>query len=341
MNNEQDQQQTENHTEQHPRWLARLVGLILIVVAGLVALYTLVGYTAWQSGEAIRNKREESQQVEQAARQVSLAQEDIAQGSYHLALRRLEWVLQRDPDNKDAQAVRRQADAALKTALTPVAPASPTPPPEPSPTPGEISEPGIEIERLRRLAKQEKWEDLFKSTLVFQRQYPGYERLETDGYLYSSSLNMGLSYVQGEQIETGIYYLAQAEKLGDLSQEALDYWLWAELYLQGMAYYGANWGAAASFFRDLCLSAPFYQGSCDKLFDALLAYGNQYLVALDFCPAVDLFREARQYGRNQDLDLKLTAAAQGCAEATPTPPPIIDTLPVTGTESLERPVSDE
>ena len=108
-----------------------------------------------------------------------------------------------------------------------------------------------------------------------------------------------------------------------------------------MAYYGVNWGVAASFFRDLCLSAPFYQGSCDKLFDALLAYGNQYLVAQDYCPAVDLFRETRQYGRNQDLDLKLNEAVQGCAEATPTPAPIIDTLPLTGTESLEAPVSDE
>jgi len=338
---EKDQQKLENHTEQHSRPLARLIGIILIVVAVLVALYAVVGYTAWQSGEAIRKEREESQQAEQAARQLSLAQEDIAQGSYHLALRRLEWILQRDPDNKEAQAVRRQADAALKTALTPIAPASPTPPPEPSPTPGQISEPEKEIERLRRLAKQEKWEDLFEGTLVFQRQYPGYERLETDRLLYNSSLNLGLSYVQGDQIETGIYYLAQAEKLGDLSQEALDYWLWAELYLQGMAYYGANWGAAASFFRDLCLSAPFYHGSCDKLFDALLAYGNQYLVAQDYCPAVNLFREARQYGRNQDLDLKLNEAVQGCAEATPTPAPIIDTLPITGTESLEAPVSDE
>jgi hypothetical protein len=337
----QDQQQTETNKEERSWSSARLVGLILIIVAGLVALYALVGYMAWQSGEAIRNEREQSQQAEQAARQVSLAQEDIAQGSYYLALRRLEWVLQRDPDNEDAQAARRQADAALKTSLTPAAPASPTPLPEPTPTPGEISEPEMEIERLRRLTKQEKWGDLFKSTLVFQRQYPGYERLETDGFLYDSSLNLGLSYVQGDQIETGIYYLAQAEKLGDLSQEALDYWLWAELYLQGMAYYGANWGAAASFFRDLCLSAPFYQGSCDKLFDALLAYGNQYLVAQDYCPAVDLFREARQFGRNQDLDLKLNEAARGCAEATPTPAPIIDTLPLTGTESFEIPLSDE
>jgi hypothetical protein len=338
---EQDQDQTENHGEQRTWSSARLVGLVLIILAGLVTLYSLVGYVAWQSGQTIRKEREETQQAEQLARQVDLAQDNIGQGSYSLALRRLDWVLQHDPDNKDAQAVRQQADAALKTALTPVAPPSPTPPPEPSPTPVDISRPETEFERLRRLAKQEKWENLFESTLVFQQQYPGYERLQTDTLLYDSSFNLGLSYIQGDQIEAGIYYLAQAEKLGDLPQEALDYWLWAELYLQGMAYYGVNWGVAAGFFRDLCLSAPFYQGSCDKLFDALFAYGNQYLVAQDYCPAAQLFREARQHKRNQDLDLKLNEAVQGCAQATPTPATITGTLPVTGRESLATPVSNE
>ena len=89
------------------------------------------------------------------------------------------------------------------------------------------------------------------------------------------------------------------------------------------------------FFRDLCLSAPFYQDSCAHLFDSLVAYGDQYLVAQDYCPAVSIYREARQQNRSPELDEKLTQAVQGCAEATPTPAPITGTLPVTGTESLE------
>jgi hypothetical protein len=108
-----------------------------------------------------------------------------------------------------------------------------------------------------------------------------------------------------------------------------------------MAYFGVNWGVSASFFRDLCLSAPFYQGSCDKLFESLVAYGDQYMAAQDYCPAVEIFREARQHNRNLELDEKLSQAAQGCAEATPTPAPITNTLPVTGTESLDPPTSNE
>ncbi len=335
------QARQENLEERSPWSLARILGLILILVAALMALYALVGYAGWQSGQAIRSNLEETQLIDQLARQVALAQDDISQGSYNLALRRLEWILARDPENADAQAVKRQAEAALKTSLTPIAPPTATSMPEPSPTPGEIGEADVEFQRLERLAEQERWDVLLPGTLAFQRQYPDYERLDTDGFLYNSYLNLGLKHIQSDRIELGINYFTQAEKLGDLPQEALDFWLWAELHLQGMAYYGVNWNVAASFFRDICLAAPFYQGSCDKLFEALVGNGDQYLVAMDFCPAVELYREARSYGGSRALDEKLSQAVQGCAEATPTPAAITNTLPVTGTESLIPPSSNE
>jgi hypothetical protein len=338
---DQDQHQPVPDGERSSWSFTRIAGLLLIIVASLIVLYLTVGFIAWQSGENIRSEREETLQSEQISRQVTLAQDDISQGSYNLALRRLAWVLEHDPNNEDALALRHQAEAALKTALTPDAPATPAPSPEPSPTSGANGDQAQELQRMQRLERQNNWQELLDSTLAFQRQYPDYERLKTDGLLYNAYLNQGLAQVQGDQIEIGIYHLAQAENLGDLSQEALDYWLWAELYLQGIAYYGVNWGAAASFFRDLCLAAPFYQGACDKLYDSLVAQGDQFSNALEWCPAIEYYREARQYGRNQALDDKLSQAIQGCAEATPTPAPITGTLPVTGTESIDPPTTGE
>lgn len=317
------------------------LGLLFILLAGIATVYIIVAYFAWQSGLSMRLQREEAQRVEQFAHQVELAQDDIGQGNYNLAIRRLDWILDREPDNKEAQALRSQAQAAIKTALTPAAPPSPTPNLEPSPTPGNIVEPDAELSRLQRLARQERWEDLLPAVIVFQRQFPDFKRIESDGLLYDAFLNLGLFHIQGNQIELGINYLSQAEKLRDLSQEALDYWLWAELYLEGIAYYGVNWGVSASFFRDLCLSAPFYQNACDKLLDSLVAQGEQYIFAEDFCPAVDLFREARQYNRTPELNELLDEAIQGCALATPTPNPITGTLPITGTAPLASPTVDE
>ena len=205
-------QELEERSEAVNGWsMTRILGLILIVAAAVVALYIVVAVLAWQSGQSIRSEREDNQLAEQLDRQVSLAQNDISQGSYNLALRRLEWILDRDPENADAQAIKQQAEAALKTALTPEAPPTATPPLEPSPTPGRLGEPDVEFERLQRMDEQERWQELLESTLVFQQQYPDYERLETDRFLYNSYVNLGLQYIQGDAIELGINYFSQAE----------------------------------------------------------------------------------------------------------------------------------
>lgn len=324
----------------------RLLGLVLILLAAIVAVYLVVAYVGWQQGEAIRVETVETARSQQMERQVELAREDIGTASYNLALARLEWVLERDPENADARALQRQAAAALRTASAPEARPTPTVAVEPTPLPavegdGVTNADTAELERLQRLGRQEQWEEVIAGTQAFQRQLPAYERSETDRLLYTAYLNRGLELVRGEQVEAGIYYFSQAEKLGDLPQEALDYWLWAELYLQGIAYYGVNWGVAVSFFRDLCLAAPFFQGACEKLYDSLIAYGDQYAAGGEWCPAAELYREARQYGNNQALGTKLSAATEGCAAATPTPEVISDTLTITDTLPLESPPPNE
>lgn len=318
------------------RPLVRILGILLIVVSVVAAIYLVVAYLAWEDGRALRDERSATLQAQQLEHQIELAQDDIAGGSYTLALDRLDWILERDPGNSTAEALRQQAEAALRTALTPDAPPTATPRPEPTPTPGAIADPAEELARLQRLHDRQEWERLVQDTLVFQRQLPEYERLETDGLLYDGYLNLGLTAVQGtaDEVEKGLYYLAQAETLGNLPQEGLDYRFWAELYLEGIAYYGVNWGVASSVLRELCLSAPFYQGACDKFFDSLVNYADQFAFAQDWCPAVDLYREARQVGNAPGLSDKLNAAVEGCASATPTPAAITDTVPITGTESL-------
>ena len=66
---EQDQQQIETNQEQNSWSLPRLLGLLLVIVAALAALYILVGYTAWQSGQSIRSANEEAQMAEQLTHQ--------------------------------------------------------------------------------------------------------------------------------------------------------------------------------------------------------------------------------------------------------------------------------
>ncbi len=179
------------------------------------------------------------------------------------------------------------------------------------------------------------WEEALPALAAFQQQFPSYEREETDQMLYDAYMNYGLDLVRGEDVELGMYYLAQAQKLGDLPQAAKDYQTWARLYTQGISFYGVNWDTSAYYFRDLCLAAPFYQSSCERLFTALVSLGDQYAFAQDWCPAQALYQEASQLQNPGELSTKRTQAQENCLLATPTPSePITNTVPITNTEPI-------
>lgn len=336
MSDEQIMQE-EQHSQDQPRRWPRIVGMFLIAFALLAIFYLSVAYFAWQNGQTIRQEQQRTEAQAQLDRQIALAQENVLEESFALALTRLEWILERTPNHPEALALQQEAQTGLNIRLTPivvtaVSSTSPTPTPlaEPTATPGLISNPNAELTRIRRLSRNENWQEAIPALIAFQSQFPNVERSETDRLLYDAYIAYGLELVQGEQAEVGIYYFEQAEKLGDLPAEALDYQTWAELYTQGIAFSGVNWGAASYYFRDLCLAAPFYQSSCDRLVESLIAYGDLFAVAKDWCPAEIAYREAWQQQRSQALSEKLMEASEGCLAATPTPAAgITNTLTIT------------
>lgn len=327
-----DQPSTPPQKNRRP---VRIMGLLLIIFSVLVGWFLLVGFLGWQSGQqALVDKQEE-----QLNRQLTLAQENIDQGSYELAITRLDWVLERAPNSAEARQLREQALVGLGATPepTPVTAVTVTPASTrlPTATPGSIGSPNEELLRIQRLVATKFWEEALPALIAFQQQFPSYEREETDQMLYDTYMNYGLDMVRGEEVELGMYYLAQAQKLGDLPQAVQDYQTWARLYTQGISYYGVNWAASANYFRELCLAAPFYQSSCDRLFTALVSLGDQYAFAQDWCPAQALYQEASQLQTTGELSTKRTEAQENCLLATPTPSePITGTVPITGTEPI-------
>ena len=330
------------------RRLKRGLGILLLSLSVLLAWYLAVFYLGWHTGQSNLMEKRETEFEQQIERQIDLAKEDIDSGSFALALRRLEWVLERTPDQAEALSLFQEAQGHLNTLLTPPAAITPSPVatlvPSPTPSAEPIEDPNSELLRLRQLVAGETWDKAVPALVSFQWQYPNYERNETDQLLYEAYIGLGLQFLEGEQVELGLSYLEQAEGLGDLPAEVTDYRIWAELYLQGIAFYNVNWGATTYYFRDLCLAAPFYQSSCQLLHEALVAYGDQYTSALDWCPAVSLYQEASQHDQSQQLSTKLTEAREACLTATPTPAPtepssfpITSTLPISGTYTLPAP----
>ncbi|MBP6015795.1 MAG: hypothetical protein KA586_03685 [Candidatus Promineofilum sp.] len=319
--------------ERRPRMSVRLFGLALIIFSVVVATYLLVAYFAIESGQAERVEQETTSRATQIGRQVELARDDLAEGSDNLALTRLEWVLAQDPNNSEALALREQiaATAAAPTAAPTDPPAEPVE--EPNTAEQLTDEDALpELRVIRRLAATEQWEDALSALLPFRQKHPDYQRAETDQLLYDTYVALGLQYVNSDKIELGLNYFSQAEQLGNLPQEALDYRVWADLYFQGVAYSGVNWEIAAEYWRDLCAAAPFFKGACDRLDEALEGHGDQLAYLFDYCPAVSIYQEAWNRRPSERLGGKLNAAREGCASATPVP--ITGTLPLTGTAPI-------
>ena len=316
--------------------LLRLSGFFLISLALLLGLYTFIAYLAWESGESMRVERIEAERASALETQVAHAQEEVEAGNYRLALRRLEWVLDREPGYAAAVALRQEAERALveRSAPTPTAPPTGSPtatlvPTGVTPTPDPDGAPLQAFRTLPALVRAEAWQEAIPALIEFQSEYPEYKRRETDSFLYEAYIGRGLELLYGERVELGLYYLARAETLGDLPQGVLDQRQWAELYLSGMAYFGVNWGVAVSNFRDLCLAAPFYQDSCDRLRTALIAYADQNAFAQDWCRAESLYAEAYRLEAGGGLGERLDQAREACQNATPTA-----TAPLTNTLRL-------
>ena len=328
-----DEDQPDENTRPD-RPLLRVLGYIFIGLAVLIAVYGTVFFVAWDRGQVQRSQEEQTALDSELEKQMNLAREESAAGNYELAIRRLEWVLERDPDYPGAVALHEQALSELNRPVTPTPMLRETSAPADEGTPATDPGPVEAFTTLEQIMDKEEWEQAITVITSFQSQYPNYQRQRTDSLLYDAYLNLGQLMVMGEQVELGLFYFDQAEKLGDLPIEAEDQRIWADLYLLGISYYGVDWGTAIFYFRGLCAAAPFYQDACGKLHEVLIAYADQYALNLDYCPAEALYSEANQLSSDTTLIEKVQAARDQCLEATPTPT-ISPTAPISGTETIE------
>jgi hypothetical protein len=319
------------------RWrlLSRLLGIFLLTLSFLLALYGAITYVAWNRGQTTRLETARQELEDELLNQLNLARDDVTAGRYVLAQRRLEWVLAQNPEYPGAVTLFQEAQAGLNALLTPTL--TPTAPPTATPeaTPDTTAQVAAELAQLTKLVTDQQWQEAITGLTDFQSDFPNYERRETDLLLYEAYLNLGLSMLPGDQVELGLFYLSQAERLGDLPAEANDQRLWAQLYLEAIAYYRVDWSASNYYFRDLCLAAPFFHDACGKLYEGLIGEGDQYAAVGEWCPAYTLYAEARQHDYDDVLGSKLAQSRDGCLNATPTPDPgavITDTVPITNTE---------
>lgn len=327
----------------------RLSGYFVAGIAFLVLFYATVIFSAATIGKSDGEKTATIAFATNNQRQIELAQQDIANDNIALAVRRVQSLNELIPDDQAVVALiatlTQQALSAepthtlpapviIKSGGTPTATPTPLPPiatpdivtteaatatPNPlpaTPRPEYIEQQLTQIEAAIQAAE---WEKAISTIIAFQLSNPAYERFYTDSLLFDAYIGGGFSFTNSSHVTLGINYFEQAQKLGDLPEDAAGQLDYSRSYLKAMSFYGINWSLSVGRLVEICRLAPDFQNSCGLLFNARSEWGDQFSVAGDACAAEEQYRLALQLKNSNDISQKINSEKWKCQRATATP----------------------
>ncbi len=330
--------------------ILRYSGYLMLITAFLILFFATIIFVAYRQGTNQANAEATTVFERDTSRQLELVQTNIAEGNLEYAAERLDWLQQRIPDDETFINLQASVTALSVTPMLPqvtrslptpqivsiggIATHTPTPvttsqlTPSPTSVRRQATEPTsiptpenihATLRKVENAIDDSKWEDAISELISFQLAHPDYERFYTDSLLFSAYVGAGFQYTNSNRVTIGINYFEEAEKLGELPEDAVSQLYFSRSFLTARAYYGINWPLSIQRLSEICTLAPLFQDSCDLLFNAYVAYGDQLAEADQSCPAIEQYQLALRHGRSPNLADKIKQADWKCENATPTP----------------------
>jgi tetratricopeptide (TPR) repeat protein len=293
--------------------LSPWAALIAIVVCAIAAALAVAAYGGVVAGRQERGARATQTTAADITLQFNLGVQDLEAGRYELAAQRFVWVLDRDPNYPGAlenlaEAQRlSQQPAAVEVSATPI-------------PPSQADSLDERFAEAQTLVDDEQWEAAITRLQELRALDPSYHSGEVQQMLYDALVTLGLQYVRGDRLEEGIILLDQAAAIRPLDDLAEGERLLATLYMTGRTYWDLNWPIVIRNFEEIYLVAPNYQDVRDRLWQAYVAYGDQLMPQEGGpCQAVSQYQSALEMSADDEVNQKLEAAEEACANPTPTP----------------------
>ncbi len=314
-----------------------LGGILLVLLLGAIG-----GWIGYSQGVNIRIQQEEGNIAMAAATQYAMAEKDIQDGNLQTAQRRLEYVIQVDPNFPGASERLTQVmmELAIKNQPTEV------PTPTVSPTPDLRGEEEMFVQIQQHLRAGD-WEAAIVSIDAIRQKNPEYKVIDVDGMYYIALRNRGINKILQEgSLELGIYDLSLSEKFGPIDKEADSYRNWARYYLSGTSFWEVDWGRVLEYFSQIYLGMPGLRDSSgltalERYRLASIGYGDQLAAAEDWCGARDYYWNALQVGSDENLGPEATRVAYECSPPTEIPQPTKNVPKVEETQPAEEPTQEE
>lgn len=290
------------------KWI--LSGVAAVVILGIIG--GLIGYQT-----AIQNRKRiaADQLTLVTTTQFELGVADFQAGRLETARRRFEYVIQADPNYPGAAEKLTEVMLAMATLSTPTTAPTPTLTVEPTPDFSGVEE---MMQRAQDLLKNKQWEDALTVLDLMRKENIDFRTVDVDGMYYIALRERGVQkIVYDGNLEGGIYDLARVEKFAPLDKEADGFRTFARFYLTGASFWKVDWPQVLVYFEQVYPALPNLRDlsgwtAQERYRIALVEYGNQLMIAGDYCKAKDQFEKALTFSVDDQVNQAFEKAKREC-----------------------------
>jgi len=319
---------TQSIKTQSKRWKFILLGILLVIL--FAAGGSGLGY---YQGIQQRLAFENEEVLTQAALHYQYGIQAIEAGNYDLARTQLEYVLQIYPSFPGLTEKYTEVMVKLAGESGITSPAL-----EPTPT---IDNQGAEalFAQAVQAEQSQQWALAMQTLEALRNEDYTYRTIEVDGMYFTALRYRAVELIVTEgNLEEGLYFLALLEKYAPLDHDAVNYAVWARLYLTGASFWDLDWSQVVNYFGQLTGAFPYMHDgtgwtATDRYVKGSEYYGDQLAGEGKHCEAIKQYQNVLNYSALEYIQDKYNISYIKCYPPTPTPGP-------TATESVETPTEE-
>lgn len=288
----------------------RLLSILgLIFAAVLLVVLGLAAWAGYQAGLTTRADQLRATQAVDLQAQFDLGVTDLAAQRYQMAAARFEYVLGQAPSYPGAREKLAEAQAGLNVTATPQ-------PPTPLPITGE--DPADLLALAQAYVDAGNWDAALSQLTRLHALNAEFERLTVEGLLFQALRGRGVTRIQEDEMEAGIFDLDQAAAFQPLDPDARNYRAWARLYLAAKSYWGLDWPKTVDILSQLYVLAPNFKDTSRLYYQAARNYADILYAAGDPCSAAQNYATALQLFDDAQIAERQATAQSECV-LTPVP----------------------
>jgi len=328
---------TQSFRVKPKRWKSIFLGLLLILLFSIGG-----GGIGYYSGIQQRISQENQEVITQAALHFQYGIQALDTGNYELARIQFEYVLQIYPDFPEIK--EKYTEVMVKLASTSLPDEQVIEPTQTVDTRGAEALFNQALQAIQTL----QWPLAIQTLEALRTEDYTYRTIEVDGMYYTALRYRAVELILNEgNLEEGLYFLALLEKYAPLDHDAVNYAVWARLYITGASFWDIDWSQVVNYFGQLTAAFPYMHDgtgwtATDRYVKGSEYYGDLLASEGKHCEALQQYQNVLNYSALEYIQEKFNQSHLKCYPPTAVPQPTETESPdpTPTEESTEEPTED-